>query len=138
MRLYSGGTFDLFHEGHVHFLWQCSMLADEVIIGLNTDEFITEYKGSPPIMSYEERKAVLEGCKYVTKVIPNVGGQDSKPAILNAEADIVAIGSDWAGRDYYKQMDFTQEWLDESGIVLIYLPYFQGVTTTEIKRRLRS
>jgi glycerol-3-phosphate cytidylyltransferase-like family protein len=114
------------------------MLADEVIIGLNTDEFITEYKGSPPIMSYEERKAVLEGCKYVTKVIPNVGGQDSKPAILNAEADIVAIGSDWAGRDYYKQMDFTQEWLDESGIVLIYLPYFQGVTTTEIKRRLRS
>ena len=49
------------------------------------------------------------------------------------QPDFIVIGSDWAKKDYYKQMNFTQEWLDENEIVLIYIPYTQGVSTTEIK-----
>jgi cytidyltransferase-like protein len=58
-KLYTGGTFDIFHYGHINFLRQCSLLADEVIVSLNTDEFIKEYKGRPPIMSYDEREKSL-------------------------------------------------------------------------------
>ena len=107
-KLYTGGTFDIFHYGHINFLRQCSLLADEVIVSLNTDEFITEYKGRPPIMSYDEREKSLLSCKYVSKVIKNTGGSDSKPSILLVKPDIVAIGDDWAGGNYYKQMEFTQ------------------------------
>ena len=42
--LYTGGTFDLFHYGHANFLKQCNLLADEVIVSLNTDEFIKKFK----------------------------------------------------------------------------------------------
>ena len=35
-------------------------------------------------------------------------------------------------------MNFTQEWLDENEIVLIYIPYTQGVSTTEIKKLLKN
>ena len=136
-RLYTGGTFDLFHSGHVNFLKMCKKIADYVIVSLNTDEFIYEYKNSYPIVSYENRKEVLLSCRYVDEVIPNIDGKDSKPAILSVSPDFIAIGTDWAKKDYYKQMDFTQEWLDENNITLIYLPYTENISTTEIKKRMK-
>lgn len=133
--VYTGGTFDLFHSGHANFLQQCSELGN-VIVSLNTDEFIEGYKGKPPIMTYEERAAVLESCRYVSAVTPNRGGKDSKIAIGESKPDIIAIGSDWARRDYYAQMDFDQDWLDKNDISLIYIPYTKGISSTELKKRI--
>ncbi len=45
-------------------------------------------------------------------------------------------GDDWAKKDYYTQMQFTQDWLDENDIVLVYLAYTRGISTTEIKKRI--
>jgi glycerol-3-phosphate cytidylyltransferase len=133
--IYTGGTFDLFHAGHVEFLKRCSHLGS-VFVSLNTDEFIAEYKGKPPVMSYAERKTVLESCRYVDGVIENFGGVDSKPAIEMLEPDLIVIGSDWARRNYYAQMMFDQDWLDARGIGLLYLPYTMGISSTQIKQRL--
>lgn len=137
LEVYTGGTFDLIHSGHVNFLRRCAEIGN-VTIALNTDEFIAEYKGKPPIMSYDERFAVLSEFYSVKNIFPNEGGADSKPTILRANPDIVAIGSDWARKDYYKQMGFTQDWLDERGISLMYIPYTQGISTTELKRRIKG
>lgn len=135
LRVYTGGTFDLFHAGHVAFLKRCSELGS-VTVALNTDAFIEAYKGKAPVISYEEREAVLLSCRYVADVIPNFGGGDSRGPIEDEYPDIIAIGSDWARKDYYAQMGFTQDWLDERNISLIYIPYTQGISSTEIKRRL--
>lgn len=137
-KVYTGGTFDLFHRGHVNFLRQCKEIGDYVIVSLNTDEFIYRYKGEYPVISYEDRKEVLLSCKYVDKVIPNSEGEDSKPAILDVNPKFIVIGSDWAKKDYYKQMNFTQEWLDENDYMLIYIPYTNNVSTTLIKKKLKS
>ena len=137
--VYTGGTFDLFHAGHVNFLKRCKEIAGElgsVVVSLNTDEFIKEYKGKPPIVSFSDRMAVLKACKYVDQVIANSGGADSKPTILQVKPNIIAIGTDWARKDYYKQMQFTQDWLDDKDISLIYIPYTKGISSTEIKTRL--
>jgi glycerol-3-phosphate cytidylyltransferase-like family protein len=106
-------------------------------VSLNTDEFIEKYKGKKPLMSYEDRKAILESCRYVDCVMENYGGEDSKESIVLAQLiDIVAIGSDWARKDYYKQMNFTQDWLDDQGISLIYIPYTKGISSTFIKQKI--
>ena len=139
LRTYTGGTFDLFHAGHVKFLKRCqelSGLTGTVTVSLNTDEFIYEYKKVKPILSYEERFEVLSSCKYVNFVVPNIGGADSKPAIEECKPDLIAIGSDWARRDYYKQMQFDQDWLDERNISLIYIPYTKGISSTLIKQKI--
>lgn len=133
--IYTGGTFDLFHSGHVNFLDKCSLLG-EVVVALNTDEFIESYKGSPPVCSYSEREQVLLSCKYVSAVIPNDGGADSRPAILDVMPDVIAIGSDWARKDYHSQMGFTQDWLDSHNISLMYIPYTANISTTNLKARL--
>jgi cytidyltransferase-like protein len=139
LRVYTGGTFDLFHAGHVNFLKRCSEIAGiagQVIVSLNTDSFIQEYKNKQPVCNNQERYDVIASCKYVNQVIWNSGGADSKPAILSVKPDIIAIGSDWALKDYYKQMDFEQSWLDKLNISLIYIPYTQGISSTDIKTRL--
>lgn len=137
--VYTGGTFDLFHSGHTRFLKACKRLAGDdgkVIVALNTDEFIAEYKGKAPILDFEERKEVLLACKYVDGVIPNFGGADSKPTIGSVQPDLIVIGDDWARKDYYAQMQFTQAWLDKHEIVLVYVPYTQGISTTVLKARI--
>jgi len=137
--VYSGGTFDLFHSAHVRFLKACRRLAGSdgaVVVALNTDAFIQAYKGSAPIMSFDERKEVLLGCKYVDSVIANIGGADSKPSIEQVMPDYVVIGDDWARKDYYAQMQFTREWLDQLEIQLVYVPYTPGISTTDLKQRI--
>lgn len=134
--VYTGGTFDLFHSGHVNLLRRCSEIGT-VIISLNTDEFIEKYKGKPPILSYHEREAVLRACRYVDDVVPNIGGSDSKISIDLVKPDYIVIGSDWAQKDYYAQMQFDQDWLDARGIGLIYIPYTKEISSTDIKQRLK-
>ena len=139
LTVYTGGTFDLFHSGHAAFLQRCKEIAGKsgkVYVSLNTDEFIEAYKGKPPVMSAKERAAVLRACRYVDGIVVNSGDTDSKPAIEIVQPNLIVIGSDWARRDYYAQMDFTQDWLDERGIGLVYIPYTQGISSTDIKARL--
>jgi len=139
--VYTGGTFDLFHSGHTRFLKACRRLAGDngkVIVALNEDDFIQAYKGRPPIMSFAERKEVLLACKYVDGVVPNFSGADSKPCIGSVQPDLVVIGDDWARKDYYAQMQFTQAWLDKHNIGLVYVPYTQGISTTELKQRIKK
>lgn len=143
--VYTGGTFDLFHEGHIELLRSCHRIAagGEVIVGLNTDEFIAAFKNNPPIQSYRERALMLESCRYVDKVVPNIGNGSSTVTIQDqidngSAIDVVAIGSDWAGRDYYGQMGFTKKWLDDRDIILIYIDRRTGMSTTKIKDKLKN
>lgn len=140
LKVYTGGTFDLFHSGHVNFLKRCQQIAGvdgQVVVALNTDEFIYDYKKKKPVLSFDQRKDVLESCRYVSEVVANVGGSDSKKTIEMVElVDVIAIGSDWARKDYYAQMEFDQDWLDEKNISLIYIPYTKGISSTFIKGNL--
>lgn len=135
LKVYTGGTFDLFHAGHVAFLKRCADFG-RVVVSLNTDEFIELYKGKPPVLTYAEREGVLLGCKYVDEVVPNIGNHDSTLAIELVKPDLIVIGSDWARRNYYGQMCFDQDWLDQRGIGLCYIPYTDGISSTDIKHRL--
>jgi glycerol-3-phosphate cytidylyltransferase len=137
MILYTGGTFDLFHYGHMEFLKNCRKLCTKLVVGLNTDHFIFEYKNNWPILNCKERKKSLLLSGLVDEVLENPFGKDSKPIIEAVKPDIIAVGDDWAKKDYYAQMSFTQEWLDEREILLIYLPYTKDISSTIIKERLK-
>lgn len=64
------GSFDLMHAGHLEIIYQASKQADVLILALNTDRSIKEYK-SPlrPIIPLEYRlhmMAALEMVDYLT------------------------------------------------------------------------
>lgn len=139
--VYTGGTFDILHKGHINLLKACKKISGyegRVVVGLNTDDFIERYKGSAPYRDYVDRKAVLEACKYVDEVVSNEGGEDSTLVLDKVSPAFIVVGSDWARKDYYKQMGFTQKWLDERNITLIYTPYTEGISSTSIKTKISS
>lgn len=137
---------DTIHLGHLYVLRQMRELAGpsgEVIIGLNTDEFVEQFKGHRPVQPYLERAEIVAALRYVDRVVPNVGGADSKPVLEAVQPDIIAVGHDWydAGHNdprrnwdrYCKQMGFDMAWLDERGISLHPLRWLPGFSSTRLR-----
>lgn len=128
MRVYNGGTYGLLHPGHLYVLRECRRLAGrggEVIVGLNSDEFVRRYKGHEPDAPYADRAEMLAACRYVDRVVLNVGDEDSRPILEAVMPDILLAGADWYSPDhsrYCAQMGFTLDWLKERGIELRYCP----------------
>ena len=61
---------DLFHHGHVDFLRRARLLGDYLVVGLLTNERVASYKREP-VLTWKERKTVVESCKYVDEVWPH-------------------------------------------------------------------
>ncbi|PSS01585.1 Ethanolamine-phosphate cytidylyltransferase [Actinidia chinensis var. chinensis] len=70
IRVYMDGCFDLMHYGHANALRQAKALGDELVVGVVSDEEIIANKG-PPVLSMEERLALVSGLKWVDEVIAN-------------------------------------------------------------------
>ena len=60
---------------------EASNLGHQVIIGLNSDEWLTRKKGKP-FMNFEERKEIIEGFKYVNQVIPFDDSDDTASDLI--------------------------------------------------------
>lgn len=133
------GTFDMLHAGHLLLLHKCRQLGDKTVVGLNTDAFITQYKGSPPVLSYGERRQALEATGLVDGVIPNSQADGSAKQLIElSRANLIVIGSDWARKDYLGQLGLDWDWLDALQIGICYVTYTPGISTTKLKERLAS
>ena len=131
MRILTIGTFDCVHAGHINLLQSCKEYGD-VVVGVNSDEFIERYKGKPPLFTYKEREELLENLGYdVHKNTDN-----GSTLIYQINPDVLAIGSDWARKDYLSQIGMTYDELDAMNIHLLYIPYTKNISTTIIKQRL--
>ena len=61
------GGFDPIHSGHIAMLRQAAALGDKLVVGVNSDAWLTRKKGKP-FMNIHERKAVLLAIKWVDEV----------------------------------------------------------------------
>jgi cytidyltransferase-like protein len=145
VRVYNGGTYDLMHPGHLYVLRECRRLAGahgEVIIGLNSDAFVERFKGHRPVQPYLERSEVLTACRFVDRVVPNVGDEDSRPVLEAVMPDVLVAGADWFSEDhsrYCTQMGLTIDWLTERGIDLRYCPRLvPGRSSTQLRSIARE
>ena len=63
------GGFDPVHKGHIRMFREAANLGANVIVGLNSDEWLTRKK-SKPFMKWDERAEILESCKFISQVLP--------------------------------------------------------------------
>lgn len=141
-RVFTMGTFDLFHAGHVAFLRHCRYLAGPdgaVVVGLNTDAFAESYKRRPTI-DYPGREAVLRACRFVDDVVPNDQPGGSAMELVEAiDPDIVAATMDYhpsTGKDWFVQVGIPADWFRERGVVIRWIEYTAGVSSSEIQRSM--
>ena len=127
-RILTYGTFDLLHYGHIRLLKRAKALGDYLIVALSTDEF-NELKGKKAYHNYETRKLMLEAIRYVDLVIPEENWEQKINDVKEYKADVVVMGSDWAGSDRFNYLtDYCE---------VVYLDRTEGISTTKIKEELK-
>ena len=97
--VFTNGTFDIIHRGHVEYLRAARKLGDVLIVGLNTDSSIRRIKGKGrPINSNKDRAIVLAALGCVDYVC--FFGEDTPyKLILALVPDILVKGADWEVED---------------------------------------
>lgn len=131
IRVFTSGSFDLFHVGHLNILERSAVLGDELIVGVSTDELIGHYKGMPPVIPFEQRIRIVSSLKCVTKVVKQVKLTEVAQ-LQQEEIDIVTIGDDWENK-YLEGLEWMKQ---QPGKKVVYFPYTPGVSTTSIKKRI--
>lgn len=126
-RVMTYGTFDLLHYGHINILKRAKSLGDYLIVGLSSDEF-NELKGKKSVMSYEERKEILESIRYVDKVIKESNWEQKVDDVIKYNIDVFVIGDDWEGK-----FDFLKEYCE-----VVYLPRTKSISTTLLKEIIQK
>lgn len=62
------GGFDPLHSGHIAYFEAARALGDRLVVGLNSDEWLSRKKGRP-FMPMSERRAIIENLRMVDRVI---------------------------------------------------------------------
>jgi glycerol-3-phosphate cytidylyltransferase len=128
--IYTAGSFDLFHEGHLRILEKAKKLGTYLIVAVSTDELIKQCKKIDPIIPYVQRVAIIKGLRCVDKVIPEKIQYDIKE-FKKQKADIYVIGSDWKYRYDNKLLNWFRKHRK-----IVFLPYTRGISSSLIKAKI--
>lgn len=92
--VFTNGTFDILHVGHVRYLWAAKQEGDILMVGVNTDRSVKTYKApSRPVNPEADRAEVLASLACVDYVIlfeeptPRQLIRDIRPHLLVKGAD---------------------------------------------------
>ena len=132
IRVYADMVGDLFHYGHVEILTKARALGDYLLVGINTDDVLVSYKRRP-VLTMEERVAVVAGCRYADEVLPNAPLIIDRAWVEEHDIHLVVHGDDFPRErlEYYYRVPM------EMGIFRT-VPYTRGISTSEIIRRIMA
>ncbi len=134
--VWTNGTFDLLHPGHVSSLEQARALGDVLVVGVNSDRSVKAYKGpSRPIMGERERAAMLAALECVDFVVIF---DENTPveSLTKLKPDVHCKGAEYApphGRPVPERAV-----VEGYGGRVAYLPLVPGVSTTDVLTRIRE
>ena len=96
MLVYTVGTFDLLHVGHLDLLEYCKTLGDTFVVGVASDDVVASYKPNVPIIPLEQRMQMLKALRCVDDVRA-YHELEYVSACKELDVDIFVIGEDWGG-----------------------------------------
>lgn len=134
--VWTNGCFDLLHPGHIRSLQAAKRLGDILVVGLNSDDSVRQLKGpGRPVLSELERAEVLSALACVDYVVVFA---ELRPdaALLRLRPDVHCKGADYAP-PHGKPIP-EMETVASYGGRIEFLPYFGGISTTELIRRIRE
>ncbi len=99
MLVFTCGTFDVLHYGHISFLARAKALGDTLVVGVNTDASVTRLKGKDrPLCVLQHRVACLSALRFVNRVVP-FSEDDPCELIKLLKPDIVVKGSEYSSEN---------------------------------------
>ena len=130
MLVYTVGTFDLLHVGHLALLEYCKTLGDKLIVGVASDEVVGSYKRNVPVIPLEQRMEMIKALKCVDDVV----FYDKLEYVSNCKElniDIFVIGEDWGDKPHNLAVE---KFLKSKGKKIIQVSYNPQTSSTKIKQ----
>jgi cytidyltransferase-like protein len=129
MLVYTVGTFDLLHVGHLALLEYCYTLGD-VAVGVASDDVVNSYKPNVPIILLAQRMEMLKALRCVSIVRPYYS-LEYVSACTELNPDIFIIGEDWGTGKHNIDVE---TYLKSKGKKIIKVSYNPLISSTKIKQ----
>lgn len=130
--VFTNGCFDLIHLGHVDYLEKARNLGDRLVLGLNSDNSVSRFKGSErPLQDENSRARVLAAMQFVDLVV--VFDEDTPLALISELIpDILVKGS-----DYLTENIVGADVVKKAGGEVKTIDFVQGYSTTRIVQKIK-
>ncbi len=100
MKIWVNGCFDVLHRGHFELFNFAKSLGNKLIVGLDSDEKISNDKGQDrPYNKLDDRVYALESLKAIDKVMVFDNKDHLEWLVEITKPDILVVGSDWKGKE---------------------------------------
>ena len=132
MTIYTVGTFDLLHVGHLALLEYCKTLGDIVAVGVASDEVVNSYKPNVPIIPLEQRMEMLKALGCVDIVRPYYE-LEYVSGCKELNPDIFIIGEDWGDNPHNLEVE---TYLKSEDKKIIQVSYNPKTSSTKIKQNV--
>ncbi|MDP5220950.1 adenylyltransferase/cytidyltransferase family protein [Ruegeria sp. 2205SS24-7] len=134
MIVYTVGTFDLLHVGHLALLNHCKTLGDVLAVGVASDEVVNMYKPNVPVVPLDQRVEMLEALSCVDIVRP-YHELEYVSGCKAVNADIFVVGEDWGEKQHNLDVD---AYLLKMGKQIFRTTYSPRTSSTRIKQMVIS
>lgn len=132
MLVYTVGTFDLLHVGHLALLEHCRTLGDELVVGVASDSVVNAYKPNVPVIPLDQRREMLEALQCVDAVRPYYE-LEYVSACKELNVDVFVIGEDWGSNVHNIDVE---TFLKQQGKKITQVIYDMRTSSTAIKQRV--
>lgn len=122
----------MFHIGHLNLLRQAKEHCEILVVGINSDELVREYKGKTTVIGEEQRREIVESVRYVNKAVI-VSTLDKIDALKKYKFDVLFIGDDWKGTERWNK---TESEMKLAGVDVLYLSRTKGISSSELREKL--
>ena len=126
---YTQGVYDMFHVGHLNLLNNAKKQCDYLIVGVNSDVLVMEYKHKTPVIQEEDRAEIVRNIKAVDRC-ELVDSLDKNIMRKKFGFDAIFIGDDWKGNPRWEQ---TRIEMEKYGVDVVFLPHTPDVSSTELR-----
>ena len=130
MIVYTVGTFDLLHVGHLALLNHCKELGDILVVGVASDAVVNMYKPNIPIVPLEQRVEMLEALSCVDIVRP-YHQLEYVSGCKAVDVDIFVVGEDWGKKPHNLDVN---NYLKKIGKEIAQVTYNPRTSSTKIKK----
>ncbi len=126
---YTQGTFDMFHIGHLNLLRQAKEMCDKLIVGINSDALVQQYKNKIPVINENDRIEIVSELRCVDEVV-KCETLKKTDAWKKIHFDAIFIGNDWKGNSRWTQTEMD---LKPLGAEVVYLQHTDGISSTLLR-----
>ena len=131
MLIYTVGTWDLLHVGHLALLQHCKTLGDTVAVGVASDEVVASYKKNVPVVPLAQRMEMLKALRCVDIVVPYYELEYTS-ACKELDVDVFVIGEDWGNAPHNTEVE---AFLKSKGKSIVQVEYNAQTSSTKIKEK---